>query len=288
MLVTTKDLLERAEAKNQAVGYFNITGLETLQAVISAAEKLKEPIGVQFAQVHEEVGMIDLDVIGPIMVEMAEKASVPIAVHLDHGVDLSILKKALDMGFTSIMYDGSDLPFAENVANTKIAVHMAAEYGASVEAEIGMMSGLTLDESKTVNDRGMDRSMFTDPQLAKKFVDLTGVDCLACAFGTVHGMYHSAPNLDFELVKELKETIGVPIVMHGGSGVSAEDYQKVIEAGVRKVNYYTYMAIAGGEAAKAAIPGLGDNVQFHDLATAARAAMEEHASEAIRIMQHND
>lgn len=220
------------------------------------------------------------------MIDMAEKSSLPIAVHLDHGVDLGFLKKALDMGFTSIMYDGSDLPFDENVANTIIAVHMAKEYDASVEAEIGMMSGLTMDAENKINDRSLDRSMFTDPAVAKKFVELTGVDCLACAFGTVHGMYHSEPKLDFDLVKELKETIGVPIVMHGGSGVSEADYDKVIEAGVRKVNYYTYMALEGGESVRKSIANLGENIQFHDIAAIAKNAMEEHVMDAIRIMQH--
>lgn len=286
MLVTVKDLLALAEARNQAVGCFNITGLETLQAVLGAAEKAREPVILAFAQVHEEIGVIDLDTIGPIMVMMAEKASVPVAVHLDHGVDLKILKKALDMGFTSIMYDGSALPLEENVANTRMAVYMAAEYGASVEAEIGMMSGLTMDEDKKVNDRGMDRSMFTDPATARDFVSRTGVDSLACAFGTVHGMYRSAPKLDFDLIKELKATIGAPIVMHGGSGISEEDFGKAIEAGVRKVNYYTYMALSGGEAVKALTAKGEEHLHFHDVANAAREAMEADVSNAMRIFRH--
>ena len=129
MLVTTKELLCVANAENKAIGAFNITGLETLQAVLQAAESKKEPVILQFAQVHEEEHIMSLDLIGPIMVMMADQATIPVAVQLDHGVDLHILKKALDMGFTSVMYDGSSLPYGENIAYTRMAVSMAKEYG---------------------------------------------------------------------------------------------------------------------------------------------------------------
>lgn len=286
MLVTMKELLTRAKVRNVAVGAFNVTGLESIQAILGAAEEAQEPVILQFAQVHEEIGAMTLDVIGPIMVMMAEEATVPVAVHLDHGVDLNYLKRALDMGFTSIMYDGSSLPYEENVANTIMAVKLAEKYGASVEAEVGVMSGITLEsDGSNVSNRGIDRSMFTDPVVAKDFVARTGVDCLACAFGSVHGLYTSAPNLDFELVKELDETIGVPVVMHGGSGVSAEDYDKVIDAGVRKVNYYTYMAKAGGDAVRSNMPAEGP-VLFHDVSLWAIQAMKEDVAAAIKVFQH--
>lgn len=285
MLVTTKELLNLAIAQNKTVGAFNITGLETLQAVIGAGEELNEPVIVQFAQVHEEENVIDLDTIGPIMVLMAEQANIPVAVHLDHGVDLLTCEKALDMGFTSIMYDGSSLPVEENIANTIMAVKLAEKYGATVEAEIGMMAGLTLNDEKVKEDREVDRSMFTDPKAAKDFVERTGVDCLACAFGTVHGLYKTAPKLDFVLVKELNDTIGVPVVMHGGSGVSAEDYDIVIGNGVRKVNYYTYMAKSGGEAVRSNMPK-DDTVYFHDLANIAKEAMKENVIQALKIFRH--
>lgn len=285
MLVTTKELLCVANAENKAIGAFNITGLETLQAVLQAAESRKEPVILQFAQVHEEEYIMSLDIIGPIMVMMADQATIPVAVHLDHGVDLHILKKALDLGFTSVMFDGSCLPYGENIAYTRMAVSMAKEYGASVEAEIGQMAGLTLNDQKITENRKVDRSMFTDPLIAQDFVEKTGVDCLACAFGTVHGLYTTKPCLDYDLVKELDATIGVPIVMHGGSGVSEEDYDIVIENGVRKVNYYTYMAKSGGEAARAYTTDC-DIVYFHDVSNAAIQAMRSNVEEALRIFAH--
>ena len=263
MLVTTKELLCIANAENKAIGAFNITGLETLQAVLQAAESKKEPVILQFAQVHEEEHIMSLDIIGPIMIMMADQATVPVAVHLDHGVDLHILKKALDMGFTSIMYDGSSLPYGENIAYTRMAVSMAKEYGASVEAEIGQMAGVTLNDQKITENRKIDRSMFTDPLIAQDFVEKTGVDCLACAFGTVHGLYATKPCLDYELVKELDAAIGV-----------------------RKVNYYTYMAKSGGEAARE-YAAASEPVYFHDLANAAIAAMCSNVEEALRIFAHH-
>ncbi|MFR5080899.1 MAG: class II fructose-bisphosphate aldolase [[Clostridium] innocuum] len=175
MLVTTKELLCVANAENKAIGAFNITGLETLQAVLQAAESKKEPVILQFAQVHEEEHIMSLDLIGPIMVMMADQATIPVAVQLDHGVDLHILKKALDMGFTSVMYDGSSLPYGENIAYTRMAVSMAKEYGASVEAEIGQMAGVTLNDQKITENRKIDRSMLTDPLIAQDFVEKTGV-----------------------------------------------------------------------------------------------------------------
>lgn len=286
MLVTTKELLRLANAQNKAIGAFNVSGLETLRAIIQAAEKMKEPIIIQFAQVHEEEHIMDLDIIGPIMVMAAQKATVPVAVHLDHGVDLDFIERALEMGFTSIMYDGSSLSYDENIAYTNMAVQLARKYGASVEAEIGVMAGLTLNDQKITEDREVDRKMFTDPLIAQDFVEKTGVDCLACAFGSVHGLYKSEPKLDFALVKELDDTIGVPIVMHGGSGIREEDYDKVIENGVRKVNYYTYMSKSGGEAVKEYCLKQDGVLYFHDIANVAIEAMQKNVEEAIRIFTH--
>lgn len=286
MLVTTKELLRLANAQNKAIGAFNISGLETLRAVIQAAEHLEEPVILQFAQGHEEEHVMDLDIIGPIMVLEAQKAAVPIAVHLDHGVDLGFIERALEMGFTSVMYDGSSLSYDENIAYTNMAVQLARKYGASVEAEIGVMAGLTLNEHKITEDREVDRSMFTDPLIAQDFVEKTGVDCLACAFGTVHGLYKTEPKLDYALVKELDDTIGVPIVMHGGSGVSEADYDIVIENGVRKINYYTYMAKSGGEAVREYCASHQDVLYIHDIANVAIEAMQKNVEEAIRIFNH--
>lgn len=281
MLVTLKEIMEIAEEKKIAVGAFNTPNLESLQAVMEAAEERKLPVIIQFAQCHES--WLALSVIGPVMVEAAKKASVPVCVHLDHGETLEYLKQALDLGFTSIMYDGSVLSYEENLANTKKAVEMAKQRGASVEAELGSMGKR---ESGTGDGSGTEdeTKIYTDPELAASFIKETGIDALACSFGTTHGIYLTEPKLDFDVVRRVRRLTGnIPVVMHGGSGVSKEDFQKAIQAGVRKVNYFTYMDKAGGSGTLACLKKLkeGEPVFFSALSMAAVQTMKENVKEAM-------
>ncbi len=281
MLVTLKEALKIAEEKKIAVGAFNAANLESLQAVITAAEELNLPVIMQFAQCHEP--WVPLALIGPIMVAEAKKASVPVCVHLDHGETLDYLEKALEIGFTGIMYDGSVLPYAENLKNTKRAVEMAAKTGACVEAELGSMGKR---ESGAGDADGDDTKIYTDPQKAKEFVEASGIDALACSFGTTHGIYLSAPRLDFDVVKNVRVmTNDIPVVMHGGSGVSREDYHAAIRAGVRKINYFTYMDKAGGNAAAEYLKSLRaeEPLFFSSVSMAARDAMKENVKEAMKM-----
>ncbi|MDY4739465.1 class II fructose-bisphosphate aldolase, partial [Absicoccus porci] len=231
MLADLNEVFQIANEKKIAIGAFNVVNFEHIQAILEAAEKLSMPTILAFAQTHEENDIAYLEEMGPVMVLMAKRAKVPVVVHLDHGVDLDYIEKALKLGFTSMMFDGSSLPYEENVKMTQKAVALAKKYGVTIEAEIGKMAGITLNNEGITENRKSDRSMYTDPAEAKDFVEKTGVDCLAASFGTVHGEYFAEPNLDFALVKELSEQTGVPIVMHGGSGVSHEDYKKVIANG---------------------------------------------------------
>lgn len=283
MLVTMKEVMEIAEEKKIAIGSFNTPSLEALQAVIGAAEELDLPVIIQFAQCHES--WIPLDVIGPIMVEMAKKATVPVCAHLDHGETLEYLQQALDFGFTGIMYDGSTLSYEENLENTKKAVAMAAKTGATVEAELGSMGRR---ESGAGDDTGADdeTKIYTDPQQASVFVKETGIDALACSFGTTHGIYLTEPKLDFDVVKNVRSmTNQIPVVMHGGSGVSKEDYRKSIEAGVRKVNYFTYMDKSGGNAAAEYLRSLTAEEPrfFSAMSITARDAMKENVKVAMKM-----
>ena len=272
MLVTLKEILKIADEKKIAIGSFNTPNESSAKAVIAAAEELGQPVIIMHAQVHEEMGLCKMEDIAPIMLHYAKKASVPVCVHLDHGTDLDYVKAGLELGFTSVMYDGSTLPTDENTANTKIAVAEAAKYGASVEAEIGSMG------AREGGDGEGGASIYTDPDAAAKFVAETGIDALACAFGTAHGFYKDAPKLDFDRVRKIKSMINVPIVMHGGSGVSEADYYTVIDCGVRKVNYYTYMSKAGAEAVAGKT-----YTQLHDLLLDAEAAMKENVKNAISV-----
>lgn len=283
MLVTLKEILKIAEERQIAVGSFNTPNLESLRAVIDAAEELDVPVIVQFAQCHEP--WIALDTIGPIMVEQAKEAAVPVCVHLDHGETLEYLQQALDIGFTGIMYDGSVLPYEENLENTKKAVAMATKTGASVEAELGSMGKR---ESGAGDGSGEedDTKIYTDPVLAKQFVENSGIDALACSFGTTHGIYLTKPRLDFDVVKKVREqTAGIPVVMHGGSGVSKEDFHAGIRAGVRKVNYFTYMDKSGGNAAAEYVNSLkdGEPVFFSSVLAEAQKAMKENVKDAMKM-----
>lgn len=283
MLVTLKDILRMAQARNCAIGSFNTPNLESIQAVLGAAEELNVPVIIMHAQCHEEI--IPLDVIGPIMVSMAEKAAVPVCVHLDHGETLPYLQRALELGFTSIMYDGSALPYLENVANTCAAVAMARKMGASVEAEIGTLGKREMGAGHG-DDTPAPIEIYTDPVDAKRFVEETGIDALACAFGTAHGLYLKAPKLDFSVLDGVREVLDLPLVMHGGSGVSDEDYRTAISKGIRKVNYYTYMAKAGGEGVcRKVSQALADGsvVYYHEVTGWAREAMAENVKRAMQV-----
>ena len=274
MLVTLKEIEKIAEARKIAVGAFNGTNSTYIRGVLGAAEELNEPVILMHAQVHEEMGLCKMDEMAPIMLFMADKAKVPVCVHLDHGTDLDYIKRGLDLGFTSVMYDGSELPTELNFANTSVTVEMAARYGASVEAEIGSMGARESGEPGS-----SDESIYTDPVMAKKFVDETGLDALACAFGTAHGVYLKQPKLDFDRLAKIKGLVDVPLVMHGGSGVSHEDYRKVIELGIRKINYYTYMA----KAAANAVNAMSDRTYYHDIEVAAVNAVKADVMEAMKV-----
>lgn len=275
MLVNLTEILKIAEEKKIAIGSFNTPNMSAARAVIAAAEQAGQPVILMHAQVHEEMGLCTMEEVAPMMLFYAKRATVPVCVHLDHGTDLDYVKRGLALGFTSVMYDGSTLPTGENTENTRLAVAEAKKYGASVEAEIGSMG------AREGGGAG-DSSIYTDPDEAAAFVKATGVDALACAFGTAHGFYKDTPKLDFERLSKIRALIPVPIVMHGGSGVSHEDYKEVIRRGVRKVNYYTYMAKAGG----AAISGK-DYAQFHDALLDAEAAMQEDVKKAIAVFSGN-
>lgn len=275
MLVNLNEILAIAEEKNCAIGAFNTPNLECITAVLNAAEKLNVPVMITHAELHEAVA--PLDVIGPVMVQAAKNAKVPVCVHLDHCETLPYMERALELGFTGVMYDGSLLPYEENVTNTKIAVAMAKKYGANMEAEIGQLA--SREGGTEVNAGG---PVYTDPDLAVKFCAETGIDALAPSFGTAHGIYRSKPVLDLDRVKVIAEKTGLPLVMHGGSGVSEEDYRTAIQNGIRKINYYSYMSKAGVSAVKAMLDQ-EDVTFFHNLALAAQNAMEEDAERAMRI-----
>lgn len=281
MLITLKEMMDIAEERQIAVGSFNTPNLESLQAVLSAADELQLPVIIQHAQCHED--WIPLELIGPLMVELARKAKIPVCVHLDHGETLEYLQRALELGFTSVMYDGSVLGYQENVENTKKAVALAARWGASVEAELGSM-GKRESGAGDGTGEADETKIYTDPRQAAEFVRETGIDALACSFGTTHGIYLTAPKLNFSIVEDVRrEAGGIPVVMHGGSGVSPQEFHRAVQAGVRKINYFTYMDKAGGTAAAqcAAACREGEPLFYSQIIRAAREGMKKNVKEAM-------
>ena len=274
MLVNLVEILKMAEEKKCAIGAFNTPNLECVNAVLAAAEELKVPVILMHAQIHEEFS--PLETIGPVLVQSAKSAKVPVCAHLDHCEDLGYMAKALEIGFTGVMYDGSTLPYGENLANTKKAVAMAKKYNCGVEAELGALASR---EGGTANAAG---PVYTDPDEAAAFCEETGIDALAPSFGTAHGIYKARPVLDLNRVKLISQKTGLPLVMHGGSGVSTEDYRTGIANGLRKINYYSYMSKAGTNAVKELLEK-EDVTFFHDLALAAERAMRLDAVKAMRI-----
>ena len=274
MLVNLVEILKLAEESKTAVGAFNTPNLECINAVLAAAEALNVPVILSHAELHEDVS--PLAIIGPVMVQAAKSAKVPVCVHLDHCETLSYMEKALEIGFTGVMYDGSTLPYEENLANTKKAVALAKNYNCGVEAELGALA------SREGGETAASGPVYTDPEEAVEFCKATGIDALAPSFGTAHGIYKSKPVLDLERVSVISEKAGLPLVMHGGSGVSPEDYRTGIANGLRKINYYSYMSKAGTGAVKALLEQK-EVIFFHDLALAAQNAMREDAEKAMRV-----
>lgn len=229
-LVKMKDLLRRAEEKNIGCGAFSVGNMEMVRGAIRAAEELDTPIILQIAEVRLKNSPLHL--MGPMMVQAAKEAKVDVAVHLDHGLTFETVDKALELGFTSVMLDASTLPFEENIARVKAVVEKARKYSATVEAELGLVGG-SEDGSCGHGIR------CTDPDDAVVYARETGIDALAVAIGNAHGNYPVAPTLAFDVLEKIHEKVDIPLVLHGGSGITDKDFQRAISLGIRKVNIAT-------------------------------------------------
>ncbi|AST57228.1 fructose-1,6-bisphosphate class II [Thermoanaerobacterium thermosaccharolyticum] len=232
MLVTGIELLKKANEEGYAVGAFNTNNLEITQAIVEAAEEMKSPAIIQVSE--GGLKYAGIETISAIVRTLASRASVPIALHLDHGTDFNNVMKCLRNGWTSVMMDASKLPLEKNIEVTKNVVNIAHGMGVSVEAEIGKIGGT--EDNVTVDER---EAAMTDPDEAYKFAKETGVDYLAISIGTAHGPYKGEPKLDFDRLKKIKEMLKMPIVLHGASGVPEADIRKAVSLGVNKINIDT-------------------------------------------------
>lgn len=230
MLVNMRDLLKDAQNGNYAVGSFSVANMEMVLGVLKAAEELNAPVILQIAEVRLKQSPLEL--IGPLMVAAAENAKTPVAVHFDHGKTEEKIGLALELGFTSVMFDGSHLPLDDNIAQTKKIMAMAQNYDAAVEAEIGCVGG-SEDGSEDIAIN------CTKPDDAVRFVNEIGVDALAIAIGNAHGNYKSTPKLRFDILEKCAELVDTPLVLHGGTGISPDDFVKCSKTGIKKINIAT-------------------------------------------------
>ena len=242
MLVNLNEILKNAQKEKYAVGLFNTTDSDMLQAVIEAAEQTQSPVIIGTAEVLLPYG--ELDLIAPSMIAAAKRAKVPVAVHYDHGLTFERCMQALKLGFSSVMFDGSAGDYKTNIADTRQIVKIAHSFGATVEGEIGHVG-----QTESCDNDATD--MFTTPDEAMSFLDATGVDALAIAIGTAHGVYKSKPKLDIERLKAIRAKTDTPLVLHGGSGLSDDDFKNAISGGIAKINIFTDLCVAGKEAVKA-------------------------------------
>lgn len=230
MLVNMRDLLADAEKGNYAVGSFSVANMEMVLGAVQAAEELNAPIILQIAEVR--LKQSPLEIIGPLMVAAAKSAKVPVAVHFDHGKTLKKINQALEIGFTSVMFDGSHLPLDENIAMTNRVIESAKKYDAAVEAEIGCVGG-SEDGSEDIAIN------CTKPEDAVKFERETGVDALAVAIGNAHGNYKATPKLRFDILETVDKMTKTPLVLHGGTGISPDDFVRCSKTGIKKINIAT-------------------------------------------------
>lgn len=229
-LVTMKALLEQAVRDHRGVGAFSVGNMEMIKAAVQAAEELNTPIILQIAEVRLKHSPLAL--MGPMMVQAAREAGVDVAVHLDHGLTIETIQRALELGFTSVMFDSSTYPFEENIERTRRVVDLARKFGATVEAELGLVGGS--------EDGSCDHGIrCTNPDDAKVFCGQTGIDALAVAIGNAHGNYPVAPTLAFDVLEEIHKNTNVPLVLHGGSGITDADFRRAISLGIVKVNIAT-------------------------------------------------
>lgn len=242
-IVSTKEMLQDAKLRKYAVPAFNIHNLETIRVVVEAAEKLKSP--VILAATPSTVEYSGSEYLVAIAKAAASKHSIPIALHLDHYNDLGLIKKYIDIGFSSAMIDASHDPFEENVRKTSEIVEYAKKRGVTVEAELGRLVGQ--EDDLIVDEKD---SLFTDPNLAAQFAQDTKIDSLAVAIGTAHGLYKSDPKLDFKRLSQIKDNVSIPLVLHGASGVPSESVKKAIDLGICKVNIATELKIPFANAVK--------------------------------------
>ncbi|MBS7009192.1 class II fructose-bisphosphate aldolase [Anaerostipes sp.] len=274
MLVNSKEILKTAKEGHYAVPAVNVFNLESIKGVLEAAEETNHPLMVCLAEVHTP--QLGIEEAAHIIKYYAGKCKQDIVLHYDHGFTPEMVKQAIDAGFTSVMIDGSSLPFEENVEKTKEITDYAHERNVTVEAEIGHVGG-----GESYLDPDEDDTMLTEADEAVEFAELTGVDSLAVSIGTAHGEYKGTPHLNFERLEQIADSVEVPLVLHGGSGSGDENLTKAVQLGICKVNIFTDLTIAAREKTK---EGYGQR-SYYDSTKLAVQGMKECLEHYYEVFQ---
>jgi fructose-bisphosphate aldolase class II len=270
-LVNMRDMLMHAYQNGYAVGAFDLVSLDFLQAIVDAAERCKAPVILSLAESHFE--HYNFAWLMPAVVAAAWRARVPMAVHLDHGTSLESAIRAIGLGCNGVMVDASSSPFEENVARTRAVVQMARSCGVPVEGELGYVAGVEGEDA----EKHPGEVVYTSPEEARRYVEKTEVDCLAVSIGTVHGRMRGVPQLDFERLAAINERLGIPLVIHGGTGLTDEQFRQLIAHGVSKINYYTALSDAAAARIRHNLeshPGAGYTALLGGVQQAIRAEVE--------------
>lgn len=278
-LVTTKELMLKAQKEGYAIGAFNVENMEMVQAVVEAAEELHSPVIMQTTP--STVKYADLDYFYANVKTAAEKASVPVVIHLDHGSSFDLAMRAFRAGYTSIMIDGSHESYEDNIAVSRAVADACHPAGVPVEAELGKVGGKEDDLD------GGDGDPYTDPKEAVDFVKRTGVDSLAVAIGTAHGVYKGEPKLDLDRLSEIRKVVDIPLVLHGTSGVPDETVKECVKRGICKVNYATDLRIAFTEGVKEVFAENADTIDPKKYNAAGRTAVKEYVKHKIMVVGSN-
>jgi fructose-bisphosphate aldolase class II len=262
-VVSMKELIKDAQKRKYAIGNHNTIDYEAVKGIILAAEEMNAPVIIGIAQSQLEI--LPIDTLSCIFLLEAKKSKVPIAIHLDHGTSIQLIKKAIDLGFNSVMYDGSQLPFEDNISNTIEVVQYAKSKNVAVEAEIGKMINIENAKYNELSSSDSDKNDYTDPTIVGEFVERTKIDMLAVSYGSIHGLHAKKPMLNFDLLEQIHNTINIPLVLHGGSGLDASDYLKSINNGVHKINYYSFGYNAVAAEIKERILFEKEPIFYHDI-----------------------
>jgi fructose-bisphosphate aldolase, class II len=279
-LINLKNLLNHSKQNNYAVGAFAITNMDFVDALIDCALKKNSPIILLLAEVHFKY--LDIEKVAPVIIDAAKRVDIPVCISLDHGQKLETIIKAIRCGFTSVMFDGSKYPIDENIRLTKEVVRIAHSVDVSVEAELGYIGGESASE-KMPESHAPKKELYTKVEEAIKFYNDTKVDALAVAIGNVHGIYKGKPNLDFDRLRDIRDALDIPLVLHGGSGISDEDYRELIKLGICKINYYTDMSISAVDEIRNYLSSNPDFNSYPDLIKKAMNAVKQLVCERFDV-----